>query len=136
MLKKDIKPTLTDKVLDQHYQNLKIATKAKRLFLRPKLSLHDLSDEVGLSLDELQNVLSAKRHLTFYEFISEYKVNEAKQLLTNIREDQFSIKTVAIQSGFNTTDSFVTIFKKHTNMSPEEYRIKYFTIKPDSSVSY
>ena len=135
-MRKEIKPVLRDDILDQHCQDLKIVTKTKQLFLRPNLNLRDLSNAVGIPVEEVKKVLSDRLQVTFFEFITGYKVNEAKQLLTNIREDQFSIKTVAIQSGFNTTDSFVTIFKKHTNMSPEEYRIKYFTIKPDSSVSY
>jgi len=29
----------------------------------------------------------------------------------------------------------IILFKKHTNMSPENYRIKYFNIDPDSNKS-
>ena len=49
--------------------------------------------------------------------------------------DHFSISKIAFESGFNTDDSFVILFKKHTNMSPENYRIKYFNIDPDSNKS-
>mgnify|MGYP001077994383 CR=1 FL=1 len=135
-MSKEIKPTLKDKVLDQQCQDLKIATKTKRLFLRHNLSLRDLSSEAGITVTEIKKVLKEGLKVTFFDFISGYKINEAKQLLTNIREDQFSISAIAAQSGFNTNDSFVTIFKQHTNMSPEEYRIKYFIIEPDSSASF
>ena len=136
MIRKEIKTTLTDEVLNQHCQNLRIAMETKQLFLRPNLSLRDLSNEAGIQVDEVKKVLSERLQLTFFEFISEYKINEAKHLLTNIREDQFSMSVIATQSGFNTKDSFSIIFNKHTNMSPEDYRIKYFKIDPDSSVSY
>ena len=135
-MRKEIKITLTEKVLNQHFQNLKIAMETKQLFLRPNLSLIDLSKETRIPVDEVEKVLRNKLQLTFFEFISEYKVNEAKKLLANIREDQFSISTIAAQSGFNTDDSFSIIFKQYTNMSPKEYRIKYFTIEPNSSISY
>jgi len=135
-MRQEIKPILKDEVLDQHCQNLRVVMETKQLFLRPNLSLRDLSNETGIQVDEVKKVLSERLQLSFFEFISEYKVNEAKRLLTNIREDQFSISAIAIQSGFNTKDSFSTIFKQHTNISPEEYRIKYFRIDPDSNVSY
>ena len=125
-----------EKVLDKHYQNLITVMKTKQLFLKPNLSLVDVSNEANIPVDEVKRVLSERLQVSFFEFISEFKVNEAKHLLINIREDQFSISTIATQSGFHTKDSFVTIFKQHTNMSPEEYRIKYFKIESDSSVSY
>ena len=134
-MRQEIKPILKDEVLDQHCQNLRVVMETKQLFLRPNLSLRDLSNETGIQVDEVKKVLSERLQLSFFEFISEYKVNEAKRLLTNIREDQFAISTIAAKSGFYTKDSFVTIFKKYTNMSPEEYRIKYFIIDSDSSAS-
>ena len=135
-MSKKIKLGLKDDVLDQHCQDLNILMNTKQLFLRSNLSLEDLSNEAGIQVDEVKKVLSERLQLSFFEFISEYKINEAKHLLTNIREDQFSMSVIATQSGFNTKDSFSTIFKQHTNISPEEYRIKYYRIDPDSSVSY
>ena len=63
---------------------------------------------------------------------SEYKISEAKRLLAKIDNKNFSITNIAIKSGFNTDDSFVTLFKKHTKMTPENYRIKYFNLKSDN----
>jgi AraC-like DNA-binding protein len=136
MLRKKIKHAQKDNVLDQYSQDLKIVTKTKQLFLRPNLSLRELSNAVGIPVDAVKQVLREKLQLTFFEFISEYKVNKAKILLTNTREDQCPISTISAQSGFNTQDSFEAIFKQHTNMSPEEYRIKYFRIEHDPSSPY
>ena len=135
MIRKKIKPALKDDVLGQHCQNLKIVTEEKQLFRRPNLSLRDLSNEVGISVDEVTKILSERMQVTFFEFITGYKVNEAKKLLTNIKEDRFSISSIATQSGFNTNDSFEIVFKQYTKMSPEEYRTKHFTIGPDASAS-
>ena len=132
-MRKEITPIIIDDALDQHCQELKSIMKTKKLFLKHNLSLIDLSNETGIPVDEVKKIFSERLQLTFFDFISEYKVNEAKQLLINIRDDQFSITTIAAQSGFNTHSSFEIIFKQHTNMSPQEFRIKYFIIDPDSS---
>ena len=117
--------------MDQYHQELESAIQTKSLYLRPKLCLNDLSIEAGIPAKHVKQVLNEKLHLTFFEFISQYKIAEAKRLLTKINDHHYSISNIAIKSGFNTDESFVALFKKHTNMSPENYRIKYFNIDPD-----
>ena len=126
---------LSNEVLDQYHQKLESIIKSKLLYLRPKLCLDDLSIETGIPVEYVKQVLSEKLNSTFFEFISKYKICKAKRLLTKIDDDHFSISNVAIESGFNTDESFIVLFKKHTNMSPENYRIKYFNIDPDSNNS-
>jgi len=133
MIHKEKNLILSNEVLDQYHQKLESIIKSKSLYLRPKLCLDDLSIETGIPVKYVKQVLSEKLNLTFFEFISKYKVRRAKRLLTKIDDDHFSISNIAIESGFNTDDSFVILFKKHTNMSPENYRIKYFNIDPDSN---
>ena len=122
---------LSNKILDQYCQELESVMQTKSLYLMPKLCLDDLSIETGIPAEHVKQVLNEKLHLTFFEFISKYKIAVAKRLLTKINDDHFSISNVAIESGFNTDESFVALFNKHTNMSPENYRIKYFNIDPN-----
>ena len=133
MIHKEKNLILSNEKLDQYYQKLESIIKSKSLYLRPKLCLDDLSIETSIPVKYVKQVLSEKLNLTFFEFISKYKIRRAKRLLTKIGDDHFSISNVAIESGFNTDESFVVLFKKHTNMSPENYRIKYFNIDPDSN---
>ena len=133
MIHKEKNLILSNEVLDQYHQKIESIIKSKSLYLRPKLCLDDLSIETGIPIKYVKQVLSEKLNSTFFEFISKYKIRRAKRLLIKIDDDHFSISNVAIESGFNTDDSFVALFKKHTNMSPENYRIKYFIIDPDSN---
>ena len=133
MIHKEKNLILSNEVLDQYHQKLESVIKSKSLYLRPKLCLDDLSIETGIPIKYVEQVLSEKLNATFFEFISKYKIIRAKRLLTKIDDNHFSISNIAIESGFNTDDSFVALFKKHTNMSPENYRIKYFNIDPDSN---
>ena len=125
---------LSNEALDQYHQKLDSIIKTKSLYLRPNLCLNDLSIETGIPIEYVNQVLREKLNSTFFEFISKYKIVEAKRLLTKINSDHFSISKIAIESGFNTDVSFVILFKKYTNMSPENYRIKYFNIDPDSNI--
>ena len=131
MIQKSKNLILSNEVLNQYHQKLESVIKLKSLYLRPKLCLDDLSIETGIPTEYVKQVLSEKLNSTFFEFISKYKIRRAKRLLTKIDDDHFSISNVAIESGFNTDESFSALFKKQTNMSPENYRIKYFNIDPD-----
>ena len=135
MIQKSKNLVLSDEILNQYHQKLESVIKSKLLYLRPKLCLDDLSIETGIPLEYVKQVLSEKLNSTFFEFISKYKIRRAKRLLTKIDDDHFSLSKVAIESGFNTDESFVALFKKYTNMSPKKYRIKYFKIDPDSNNS-
>ena len=132
MIHKEKNLIISNEILDQYHQKLESVVKSKSLYLRPKLCLDDLSIETGIPIEYVKQVLSKKLNSTFFEFISKYKIHRAKRLLTKI-DDHFSISNVAIESGFNTDESFVALFKKYTYMSPQNYRIKYFNIDPDSN---
>ena len=132
---KDRNYFLSNKMLDQYHQELELVMKTKSLYLRPNLCLDDLSNETGIPVEYVKQVFSEKLNLSFFDYVLKYKIDQAKRLLTIINDDHFSISKIAIESGFNTDDSFVILFKKHTNMSPENYRIKYFNIDPDSNIS-
>ena len=131
---KDRNCFLSNKMLNQYHKELGFAMKTKSLYLRPNLCLDDLSNETGIPIEYVKQIFSEKLNLSFFEYVSKYKIDQAKRLLTKINDDHFSISKIAIESGFNTDDSFVILFKKHTNMSPENYRIKYFNLNPDSNI--
>ena len=124
---------LSNKMLNQYHKELELAMKTKSLYLRPNLCLNDLSNETGIPVEYVKQVFSEKLNLSFFEYISKYKIEKAKQLLTKTNDDHFSISNIAIKSGFKTDDSFITLFEKHTNMSPDNYRIKYFNINTDTN---
>ena len=126
---------LSNDILDKYQQELESVIITKSLYLRPNLCLDDLSIETGIPIKYVKQVLSDKLNVTFFEFISGFKIDRAKSLLTRINDDHFSISNVAVESGFNTDESFVALFEKKTNMSPEKYRIKYFNIDSDANNS-
>ena len=126
---------LSNDILNKYQKELESVIITKSLYLRPNLCLDDLSIEAGIPIKYVIQVLSDKLNVTFFEFISGFKIDRAKRLLTKINDDHFSISNVAVASGFNTDESFVALFEINTNMSPEKYRIKYFNIDSDANNS-
>lgn len=58
---------------------------------------------------------------SFSEYITELRLNKSKIYL---EQDHIAIKEIGMKVGFNNSSYFVTLFKKHTGVSPSEYRNK------------
>ena len=69
----------------------------------------------------LSQVINAHTGLNFYDFISQYRIEEAKKILS----EPFTNKTVLevlYEVGFNSKSSFNTAFKKFTGVTPTHYK--------------
>lgn len=60
--------------------------------------------------------------LTFFEFVNQYRISKATQMLANTSK---SVNHISHQCGFNNLSTFNKHFKKITNTSPLKYRYMY-----------
>ena len=90
-----------------------------KIYLNATLTLNDLARELGTNRTYLSNYLNQQLHTTFYEYVNQWRVRRAKELL---RASSLPLEDIALQSGFNSMSSFRRYFIAHTGMSPLEYR--------------
>lgn len=89
-----------------------------------KVCLDDLVKIAYLSKFHFLRVFKKHTGLSPYEYLINYRINRAKELLKDTR---FSIHEIALLIGFLDTNNFIREFKKSTNATPLNYR-KYFSI--------
>jgi YesN/AraC family two-component response regulator len=70
----------------------------------------------------LSQLLNEKMDRNFADFINQYRIEEAKNILETPRGARRKISTVAIEVGFNTMAAFYNAFKKHTGTTPTHYK--------------
>jgi AraC-like DNA-binding protein len=61
---------------------------------------------------------------SFYDFINTYRVEKAKQLLTEGAYRNAKVIHIAYDSGFSHKSTFLRSFKKVTGHTPSEFRKK------------
>jgi len=93
---------------------------AARPWLKIDLTLGELAAGVNVSPHHLSQIINSEFGKSFACYINEYRVGEACQLLT--ADQARSVLEVALDSGFSSKSSFNASFKKHTGMTPSEYR--------------
>jgi two-component system, response regulator YesN len=85
----------------------------------PELSLNDVAAQANLSASHFSAVFSQETCQTFKEYLTEIRINKAKELL---RMTRLRSADIAYQVGYNDPHYFSTVFKKNTGLSPIEFR--------------
>jgi AraC-like DNA-binding protein len=84
-----------------------------------KLSLNDIATNISMSPFHFSRIFKKETGYSPYEYIIIIRLNHAKTLL---KTTNMLIKEIAFECGFNSESNFVITFKKHTNMSPKQFR--------------
>lgn len=95
--------------------------KEKKPFLNPELKLFDLAETLEMAPNHLSQVINAELDKNFFDFINDYRVEEAKLRLVDAKFEHYSILAIALDVGFNNKASFNRVFKKHTSMTPSDF---------------
>ena len=93
---------------------------SQQLFLRSDLKLSDLAAELGENRNAVSNAIRYARHRTFPDFVNDYRVEYAKQLLR--QQPDTKLATLCLEAGFANETSFFRTFKKITGQTPSEWR--------------
>ena len=108
----------------KYSRQLEDIMKSKQAFLRSDLTLPKLAEEVGCSGNHLSQVINSEFGASFFEYLNQYRIDYARELLSGADSRNSSILDVAFTVGFNSNSAFYTAFKKHTGMTPAQYRQK------------
>lgn len=91
-------------------------------FLNSNCTLQTLSKKVKTNTTYLSKIISTYKHKKFYEYINELRI---EYVLKRLKEDskfrKYSIKHIAEEIGYKSTNSFTKYFKAHTKLYPSYY---------------
>jgi two-component system, response regulator YesN len=85
----------------------------------PELSLNEVATRANLSASHFSAVFSQETRQTFKEYLTQIRINKAKELL---RMTTLRSAAIAYQVGYNDPHYFSSVFKKNTGLSPIEFR--------------
>lgn len=91
-------------------------------YLQNDLTLYQLAKMLDTNSSYLSAVINAEFNTSFVSFINSYRIDESKILLTDINYNDITIEAVGEKAGFNSKSAFNRAFKKHTKITPSEYK--------------
>lgn len=98
--------------IDTHYQE--------------EITLDDMAAMCDYSKFYFSRLFHEFANMPFYRFVNRRRISRAEELLAN---ENISITSVAIQSGFSNQSAFIRMFKSFNGCTPKEYRKKHESSK-------
>lgn len=106
---------------DELYTRLKTFMKDKTIFTDPDINRRSIAEILHTNEKYLADCIRRNENLTFTEFINTYRLHYARQLLS-AHQEEYTIETIAIDSGFGSRKTFHRLFKECYGLSPNEFR--------------
>ena len=125
--------------LRQVATGIKALMDEQKIYENPQLALRELSCGLNMPSYIVTKAINEVLGVNFYDLVNRYRVEEAKQPLTNPKYDRYTILRVASDAGFNSKTTFNTVFRKFTGVTPSYYRTTCriaMDVRPQELVTY
>jgi len=101
-------------------ENLRTLLESKKIYQQPTLNAKDVAELLNVSQTYLSQAINTQFGKSFRELINDYRIEDVKVKLLN-EENNASILSIALESGFNSEASFYRVFKNKFKVSPTIY---------------
>lgn len=118
--------TLINDEKNKQIESLKDFMIKNEPYLDSSLTIQDLAEQVKMPVKDLSALINLYMNKHFFDFINEYRIEKAKEILKDSSQKDLTILEILYQVGFNSKSSFSTSFKKHTGKTPTEFRKNSF----------
>jgi len=116
------KNQLSDNERERYLKILLDYMESDKPYLKPEITIKDISSGTNIQTHIISQILNTNLNQNFYDFINSYRISESQRLLTTKMERPRTIIEVLFESGFNSKSTFNAAFKKHTGMTPSQFK--------------
>lgn len=103
----------------KYKQDLEQWMETEKPYLHPEFRLQDLTQVLPLNRTYLSQFINAEYNCSFYQFVTNYRVEEAKRLMKE--QPEMKMQDIAEHCGFSSPTVFTRIFARETGMTPSEW---------------
>ena len=99
---------------------LNILMKDDKPYKKSNLKSVEIANRLGMPLHDFSSLINEQLGKKFSDFINEYRVEEAKQLISE--NPNYTLEAIGNMSGFNSKSAFYRAFRKFTKMTPAQFK--------------
>ncbi|OJJ21075.1 hypothetical protein BKI52_10920 [marine bacterium AO1-C] len=108
--------------IEQLKQKLQEVVVDQELYKEEAVSLNMVASKMEISDKKLSELINKELNLRFHDYINGCRVREFKARVEKGDAQHLKLTSIAYESGFHSKSSFNRIFKKHTGLTPSEYK--------------
>lgn len=107
----------------EYREKLEQWMETEKPYLNPEFRLNDLRQVLPLNRTYLSQFIHAEYDCTFYQFVTNYRIEEAKRLMRE--QPDLKMYDIAEQCGFSSPTVFGRVFARETGQTPTEWLAQY-----------
>jgi AraC-like DNA-binding protein len=111
---------INEEEIDRVIKKFEIILRNSKAYKKSNISIKHIASEIGVSSNRLSQILNMYMNVSFPNIIGKYRVEEAKKMIIDM--PKYSIESIGYECGFNSKSSFYKVFKKHTGMTPLNFK--------------
>ncbi len=115
------KSGLTNSFSEDLKEKLLYLLENEKIYRQNNISLEILSQRLDTTRHNTSQVINEHFGLNFFEIINKYRIEEARLILENDKQNNMNIIDVAYEVGFNNKVTFNKSFKKILSLTPTQY---------------
>jgi AraC-type DNA-binding domain-containing proteins len=117
------KKLFSEAIISNDNKRVKLAMEYIHINYTKGILLQDIAKAASISKSECCRSFNRILKMTPFEYLMEYRVSKAAELLLKSNEP---VSNIALDVGFNGISYFGKVFKKYRSCSPSEYRNKFY----------
>jgi AraC-like DNA-binding protein len=121
---KPIEEKIQVDVMDRIHNGFKTLFEEEKIYLDATLNLRHLTKRLQSNEKYVSSYINTTYNMSFTSFVNRCRVDEAKRLLLDLKNAQFTIETIAQMAGFQNKSTFNLAFKKETGETPSQFKAK------------
>jgi AraC-like DNA-binding protein len=94
----------------------------KQIFTNADLKVIDLAQMLNTNRTYISNIINNELSSSFSKFVNQYRIQKAKELLIQDKDNKLSLEFVSRQVGFGTLHTFIRAFKESEGVTPGLFR--------------
>ncbi len=94
-------------------------------FLNSSIRVNDIAEGIEVTPKEISSSLKKYRYVNFKNFVNEYRVEKAKELLEYETTQHLTIAAIGAMAGFGNKQSFYSEFESITGVTPGYFRSNF-----------
>ena len=115
---------LSDSQKKELAERIAVLMEQEKVYLRAELSLDEMAEMLFIHKNYVSYVINDVFNVNFYNYINNYRIQEAKRMLADPQYNNLSIEGIAKSCGYKSRNVFYPVFKKFEGITPMEFKKK------------
>lgn len=126
ILKKDTLQLSGNELFIMNHINIKVQLlklfETEEVFKNIDLKITDVASKLNTNRTYISTFINTEFACSFSTFVNQYRVEEAKKVLSNKENNNFSLEHISTLAGFGSLHTFIRVFKEITGSTPGRFR--------------